>query len=141
MTPTSTASPDASAYADLEEELGDLWFQILFHAELASEAGQFTIAEVAQGLTDKMIRRHPHVFGDASERTADSQTLAWEEIKAAERGAKGQKDKPQSVLADVERIRNNSMVPSDIPIYGYIYDCKTGNLIEVPEATEAGKAS
>jgi len=45
----------------------------------------------------------------------------------------------QSVIADVQRIRNNSMVPADIPIYGYIYDCKTGRLLEVPEATEAGK--
>lgn len=49
-------------------------------------------------------------------------------------------DQSKSVLADVERIRNNSMVPSDIPIYGYIYDCATGNLIEVPAATAAGKA-
>lgn len=49
-------------------------------------------------------------------------------------------DQAQSVTEDVMRIRNNSMVPSEIPIYGYIYDCKTGNLVEVPEATEAGKA-
>lgn len=50
-------------------------------------------------------------------------------------------DQSRSVLEDVQRIRSNSMVPSDIPIYGYIYDCKSGKLIEVPEATEAGKAS
>ncbi len=50
-------------------------------------------------------------------------------------------DQAKSVLADVERIRNNSMVPKDIPIYGYIYDCKTGKLIEVPAATAAGAAS
>jgi len=49
-------------------------------------------------------------------------------------------DQAKSVLSDVQRIRNNSMVPADIPIYGYIYDTKTGRLIEVPEATEAGKA-
>jgi len=49
-------------------------------------------------------------------------------------------DQAKSVLSDVQRIRNNSMVPADIPIYGYIYDTKTGKLIEVPEATEAGKA-
>ena len=48
-------------------------------------------------------------------------------------------DQAKSVLADVQRIRNSSMVPGDIPIYGYIYDCKTGKLIEVPEATEAGR--
>lgn len=50
-------------------------------------------------------------------------------------------DQNASVLADVQRIRNNSMVPKDIPIYGYIYDCKTGRLMEVPEATKAGQAS
>jgi len=50
-------------------------------------------------------------------------------------------DQAKSVLTDVQRIRNNSMVPDDIPIYGYIYDCKTGRLVEVPEATKAGKAS
>ena len=49
-------------------------------------------------------------------------------------------DNARSVLEDVERIRNSSMVPADIPIYGYIYDCKTGELVEVPEATAAGKA-
>ena len=50
-------------------------------------------------------------------------------------------DNAKSVVEDVERIRSNSMVPSDIPIYGYIYDCKTGGLVEIPEATAAGKAS
>ncbi len=50
-------------------------------------------------------------------------------------------DQGKSVLEDVQRIRNNSMVPADIPIYGYIYDCKSGKLVEVPEATEAGKTS
>ena len=63
----ASAEPDEQpeAFGDLEEELGDLWFQILFHAELAAEAGQFTIAEVAEGLCDKMIRRHPHVYAKA----------------------------------------------------------------------------
>lgn len=51
------------------------------------------------------------------------------------------KDNAKSVVEDVQRIRNSSMVPKDIPVYGYIYDCKTGQLIEVPEATAAGKAS
>jgi carbonic anhydrase len=51
------------------------------------------------------------------------------------------KDNAKSVVEDVQRIRSNSMVPKDIPIYGYIYDCKTGKLVEVPEATKAGKTS
>ncbi len=50
-------------------------------------------------------------------------------------------DQSKSVLSDVQRIRNNSMVPDDIPIYGYVYDCATGKLVEVPEATAAGRAS
>ncbi len=62
--------------------------------------------------------------------TTDGQFVEWLTIG----------DQRKSVVADVQRIRNNSMVPGDIPIYGYIYDCKTGSLIEVPEATEAGRA-
>jgi tetrapyrrole methylase family protein/MazG family protein len=76
--------PAADAYADLEEELGDLWFQILFHAELAAEAGQFTIAEVAEGLYDKMVRRHPHVYG--GEDAIDASIPAnWEQLKQQEK--------------------------------------------------------
>lgn len=71
-------------YADLEEELGDLWFQVLFHAELASEAGQFTIAEVAESLVEKMIRRHPHVYG--GDDAVDGSTPGnWEKLKQEEK--------------------------------------------------------
>ena len=63
--------------------------------------------------------------------TTDGKYIEWLTIS----------DQGNSVLADVQRIRNNSMVPSDIPIYGYIYDCKSGLLIEVPEATESGKVN
>jgi carbonic anhydrase len=63
--------------------------------------------------------------------TTDGKFIEWLTIS----------DQAKSVLSDVQRIRNNSMVPADIPIYGYIYDCKSGKLIEVPEAIEAGKAS
>jgi len=74
---------------DLKEELGDLLFQVVFHARMAEEAGAFAFDDVAEVIADKMVRRHPHVFGDASVRTAAEQTLAWEEVKAAERKAKG----------------------------------------------------
>lgn len=73
-----------AGYVDLEEELGDLWFQILFHAELAAEAGQFTIADVARGLTDKMIRRHPHVYGEDG--AIDGSLPAnWDRLKQEEK--------------------------------------------------------
>ena len=75
--------------SDLAEELGDLLFQVVFHARMAQEAGAFDFDDVARGIATKMLRRHPHVFGEAQARTATEQTLAWEEIKAAERAGKG----------------------------------------------------
>ncbi len=83
--------------AALKDELGDLLFQTVFHARMAEEAGLFDFADVAQGIADKMIRRHPHVFGDAGVRNADEQTAAWEDQKAEERAARGH----ASLLDDV----------------------------------------
>jgi tetrapyrrole methylase family protein/MazG family protein/ATP diphosphatase len=74
---------------DLAEELGDLLFQVVFHAQMAKEAGAFDFDDVARGIAAKMLRRHPHVFGEAESRTAGEQTVAWEEIKAEERAGKG----------------------------------------------------
>ncbi len=72
----------------MREELGDLLLQVVLHAQLADDRGAFTITEVVQGITEKMIRRHPHVFG--SIRVSDSAEVKrlWEQIKAAEREAK-----------------------------------------------------
>lgn len=71
----------------LRDELGDLLLQVVFHARMAEEDGWFDFEAVAQGIADKMIRRHPHVFGDRSIESATAQTAAWEEQKAAERVA------------------------------------------------------
>lgn len=79
---------DAIATADMSalcEELGDLLLQVVFHAHMAEEIGAFDLADVAAGIADKMERRHPHIFGDAGERTADEVADAWETIKAAEK--------------------------------------------------------
>jgi MazG family protein len=76
---------------DLKEELGDLLLQVAFHSQIANERGAFNFADVAQGICDKMIRRHPHVFGEASHRDAAEQTVAWEAIKAEERAGKASK--------------------------------------------------
>lgn len=74
----------------LKEELGDLLFQVAFHARMAEEQGAFDFADVAQALADKMIERHPHVFSEAGDgRTAEQQTVAWETLKAEKRAAKG----------------------------------------------------
>ena len=75
---------------ELKEELGDLLLQVVYHARMAEEAGAFDFTDVARAIGDKMVRRHPHVFGQDEVRDAEAQTLRWEEIKAAERAAKGQ---------------------------------------------------
>jgi MazG family protein len=82
----------------LKEELGDLLFQVAFHARMAEEQGAFDFADVAQALADKMIERHPHVFSEAGDgRSAEQQTVAWETLKAEKRAAKGS----ASLLDDV----------------------------------------
>ncbi len=68
----------------LTEEMGDLLLQVVFHAQIASEAGSFDIAEVIEAISAKLIRRHPNVFGDAVIRTAAEQTINWEKMKKAE---------------------------------------------------------
>ena len=73
----------------LKDELGDLLFQVVFHAQMAAEARAFTFADVVASIVDKMLRRHPHVFGDAVVETAEAQTIAWEEHKKRERAARG----------------------------------------------------
>jgi tetrapyrrole methylase family protein/MazG family protein len=73
-------------YGDLAEELGDLLFQVVFHATLATEQGQFTLADVATGVHDKLRDRHPHVFGDASASSAAEVAGSWEQAKKVEKG-------------------------------------------------------
>lgn len=81
----------------LKDELGDLLFQILFHAELSRETGDFDIADVLANITDKMVRRHPHIFGSANAETPEEVILHWEEIKLLEKGVK----RKESVLDGV----------------------------------------
>jgi nucleoside triphosphate diphosphatase len=76
------------AYDELPSELGDLLFQAVFHAQMAQDAGLFGFDDVVRAICDKMVARHPHVFGDASrDKSAEQQSRDWEQIKAAERGA------------------------------------------------------
>jgi ATP diphosphatase len=82
---------DAIRRGDMEalrEELGDLLLQVVFHAQMANEQGLFDFAAVAETLADKLVRRHPHVFGDADVKSADEQLRAWEDLKARERAEK-----------------------------------------------------
>ena len=77
-------------FSALPDELGDLLFQVVYHARLAEEQGRFGFAEVARHIADKMVRRHPHVFGEAAARTAGMQAAAWDEQKRAERAARAE---------------------------------------------------
>jgi ATP diphosphatase len=74
--------------ADLRDELGDLLLQVVFHARMAQEQGAFAFGDVVQAITEKMLRRHPHVFGDADARRPDAVKGLWERIKAEEKAAR-----------------------------------------------------
>lgn len=92
--------------ADLKEELGDLLLQVVYHARMAEEEDAFSFADVVHGVTEKMIRRHPHVFGDEKARSAELAKGWWEAIKAKERATKAEEGgsaepSPRSLLADI----------------------------------------
>lgn len=135
---------------ELRGELGDLLFQVVFHARMAEEAGHFDFAGVARGIADKMIRRHPHVFGDESrDRTPAEQTVAWEAIKAAERAGKPAE---AGVLAGVAaglpaltravKLQNRAArVGFDWPNAGEVLAKIAEETAELVEARDAGAAT
>ncbi len=92
---------DRNDLDDLRDELGDLLLQVVFHARMAQEQGAFAFADVVAAISDKMTRRHPHVFADASIKDAEGQTHAWDAHKRAERDAAGHVD--DSALAGIAR--------------------------------------
>ena len=85
----------------LKDELGDLLLQVVFHARMAEEQGSFAFGDVVAAISDKMIRRHPHVFADATVENSEAQTVAWEEQKRRERESAGHED--NSALAGIAR--------------------------------------
>ena len=88
--------------ANLREELGDVLLQVVFHSTIATEKGDFTIDEVVSGVTNKLVLRHPHVFGDKTLKTAADVLSNWDELKKAERAATGKTEKAKdSILDDV----------------------------------------
>ena len=85
---------------ELPDELGDLLFQIIFYSQLGKEAGQFEFSDVVQAISDKLIRRHPHVFADENVSNAEEQTRAWEKHKIAERQQKKKSNQEKHYLLD-----------------------------------------
>jgi len=92
---------------DLKDELGDLLFQVVFHAQMASEQGSFDFAGVHQAVCDKMLRRHPHVFEDLEIRDAGHQTQVWENYKAEERKQKGEHSLMDGIPAGMAELQRS----------------------------------
>ena len=131
----------------LKEELGDLLFQVVFHARMAEEQGAFDFNEVVQGLSDKMEARHPHVFGTHAIETAEQQTQNWEVMKAKERAAKLADD--PSLLADIplalpalmraEKLtKRAARVGFDWPSLNEVFEKLTEEIGETQEAIAEG---
>src|ERR1700690_2044076 len=81
---------DRLAMAHMREELGDVLIQVIFHAQLAEEAGHFDLEAVAREVNEKLVRRHPHVFGEGRLETSEQVLVQWEQIKAAEKGSRAE---------------------------------------------------
>jgi len=92
---------------DLQDELGDLLFQVVFHAQMAQEQGDFSFDDVHQAICDKMIRRHPHIFADVEIEDATDQTQAWESYKAEERIQKGEHSLMDGIPAGMAELQRS----------------------------------
>jgi len=130
----------------LRDELGDLLLQVVFHSELAGETGAFTIADVASAISSKLVRRHPHVFGDVAVRDAGDVMRNWRDIKAAERAAKhGDAGRPAGVLDGVPRtlpaLARAQKIGDRLSHVGFDWDDVAGVLAQLDaERTELAQA-
>ena len=138
---------DAAASAHLQEELGDLLFQIVFHAHLAAEHGQFDLSDVARGIHDKLVHRHPHVFGDVEAHDAAAVVSNWEAIKKDEKGRLSVTDGipsglPGLMLADTmaRKARAIGLEPSGATDAGALRDAVTA-LAGAPHGGRAPRRS
>ncbi|MBM3694680.1 MAG: nucleoside triphosphate pyrophosphohydrolase [Actinobacteria bacterium] len=95
--------PDYAGYVEVEEELGDLLLQVVFHSALAAEAGAFSVEEVAEGIRGKLVRRHPHVFGEVEAETPEAVLANWEQLKKAEKGRESLLDGVSAALPALSR--------------------------------------
>jgi MazG family protein len=94
---------ESGSVSALEEELGDLLLQVVFHAQMQSEAGRFDFEDVARGISEKLVRRHPHVFGNKAVSGSDEVLTNWDAIKRQEKAAKGEAAEVASILEGVPR--------------------------------------
>jgi len=132
---------------DLRDELGDLLLQVAFHAQMAREAGNFDFGDVVDSICHKMIRRHPHVFADESVEDAESQTHAWEDVKAQERRDRGMNSLLDGVprgMAELQRAiklqKRAAKVGFDWPAAAPVLDKFDEEVAEIREAIAASDA-
>ncbi|GHD99320.1 nucleoside triphosphate pyrophosphohydrolase [Allgaiera indica] len=135
---------ERAAWDELKGELGDLLFQSVYHAQMADEAGHFAFQDVVKTVSDKMVARHPHVFGDESrEKSAEQQTADWERIKAAERAGKAERGTLDGVAAGLPaltraiKLQNRAArVGFDWPSTGEVIDKIAEEARELVEARD-----
>jgi nucleoside triphosphate diphosphatase len=132
---------DRQAWGELKGELGDLLLQTVFHAQMAAEAGHFSFADVVASISDKMVARHPHIFGSESrDKTPDQQTKDWEALKAQERGNARTLDGIAAALPALTRalkLQNRAArVGFDWPSTSEVLDKLTEEAREVVEARD-----
>ena len=120
--------------AILSEELGDLMVQIAFHADIAQEAGDFQLEDVLRNINSKLVRRHPHVFADGHAEDAREVERNWEQIKAAERQAKGEKKSPvEGIPADLPALAYAQLMQDRVGKAGFEWDDISGVLDKLVE--------
>ncbi len=136
---------------NLQEELGDVLLQVVFHSTIAAERGDFTIDQVVAGVTEKLILRHPHVFGEAELKTAQDVLQNWDELKKAQQKASGKIEKVgESILDDVpaafpallegqKLTKKAAKVKFDWEHVGQIFDKLTEETDELKSAIETGE--
>ncbi len=136
---------DTGDLAHLKDELGDLLFQVVFHAQMADERGAFDFEAVVGAICDKLVRRHPHVFGGHAPLSAQEQGAAWEDIKARERGAESALDGVPRTLPALMRAyklsKRAARVGFDFEHPGQTADKVEEELAEVREAADNSRAA
>ena len=130
---------------DLKDELGDLLFQVVFHAQMAKEQGSFDFDDVHQAVCDKMLRRHPHVFADLEIKDATHQTRVWEVYKAEERKHKGEHSLMDGIPAGMAELQRSVKIQKragkvgfDWASHGPVLDKFDEELVEMREAITSG---
>jgi MazG family protein len=134
---------DAIARNDLDElrdELGDLLFQVVFHARMAEEAGAFDFGDVVRAIVEKMIRRHPHVFAEEEVADAEAQTRAWEKLKEKERKAKAQHSLLDGVALGLPALSRAQKLQKRAARAGFDWPAIDGVLAKIQEELDEVKA-